>query len=881
MSAPSAPAGDNSPRLSDADLTLAAQTSSTSGGWSQHGARRSESFPPGTVILNEYLIERLLGEGGMGSVYLAREVSTRNRFAIKRIRPDLLSESRVRRSFLRELQMWLSLPSHPHLTECCFFRSSGAEILIFAEYVAGGSLKDWISSGRIASPAMAIDLAIQMAWGLSAAHAQGVVHQDVKPGNVLLTPDGLVKITDFGLARSLAAPAEASHPLIAETAMLSGQAAAGVLGMTRAFCSPEQAAGLPLSHHTDTWSWGLTVLAMFTGGARWLSGTAAATSLELCVSGQGEQDGLAMTPAIASVLRRCFAVAPDDRWPALDLAAAALVNSHNELTGAVYPRTNPWTARTTIRISTTATLRIHDEMRWEDPRPLLREVLRITDAAASVYGDLLSEPLGSRRAWIAADLAVCDEIRQLLEPLVASGYQPARRLFGRALACQGTLLMAAGDRGGAIIDLSEAINFLRYNDDASRALEQLITVANLYVILERAADQSELGITACDEAIALLEQVYHQFPDPSVALKLGQTYARKARRIIDPTAKQEQLRLLDTSLSYLTSLAGPGEKPEYSLQIAATLRLKALVLLAMGDFDSALALAQQAVRKIELAFDGQVPEPYLNRLVKCVSVECAIRRARGEQGAFLELTDRMLELSRRHVMESDDVEGPPRIARLLMNKAVVLRDLGRLPEALMCLDDGIELLEHKLRTRGKLLALGSDLAQCYLNKGNMLENAQCYGQAKELLEKSVSLFDRLVVQYDRRELLPIRINAEYNLGVVLTNLDDGTSGLLRIERAVSMIREFVAAGGTEHRGILGIMLLTLSHGLKRRGDEATARVAAGEGYRILQQEVALSPNPDYVRGIEWADKHLADLLPRGNSSDGAVEIFSTPGQTRT
>ncbi len=96
---------------------------------------------PGQVVLDDFTVERRLGEGGMGAVHLVRSASTGERFAVKIAK---IAREEDRRGFLAELRTWIGLPEHPHLTACRFFRTVGDEIAVFAEYVDGGSLADRI-----------------------------------------------------------------------------------------------------------------------------------------------------------------------------------------------------------------------------------------------------------------------------------------------------------------------------------------------------------------------------------------------------------------------------------------------------------------------------------------------------------------------------------------------------------------------------------------------------------------------------------------------------------------------------------------------------------------------------------------------------------------
>lgn len=173
----------------------------------------------GTVdkVLGDFEIERKLGEGGMGLVYLVRSESTGERFAVKRTKHPT---PEIRRNFLGELQTWIDLPAHPNLAACRFFRSQGDETIIFAEYVKGGSLASWIRDGELYQGTKEqaleriLDAAIQFAWGLHVIHTCGLIHQDVKPGNVLLTqlPDFIVKVSDFGLTRGAPRRANQAAP---------------------------------------------------------------------------------------------------------------------------------------------------------------------------------------------------------------------------------------------------------------------------------------------------------------------------------------------------------------------------------------------------------------------------------------------------------------------------------------------------------------------------------------------------------------------------------------------------------------------------------------------------------------------------------------------
>ncbi len=290
----------------------------------------------GEVLLDDFVVERRLGEGGMGAVFLVRSRSGGQRFAVKMILPGSLDDENSHRNFLNELQTWIDLPEHPHLAACRFFRTVGDQVIIFAEYVEGGSLHDWIEARKLTRQELILYVAIQFAWGLHAAHELGLVHQDVKPGNVLMTPDGFAKVSDFGLARGRAGAERNPAQHTRQSILVSWG------GKTEAYCSPEQAAGKPLSRRTDVWSWGLSVLEMYAGEVTWRHGTAALDALEDYLhTGPATRDLPRMTAGVAAVLRRCFREAPAERWGSLADAAEELRKLYEESVGGRYPREMP------------------------------------------------------------------------------------------------------------------------------------------------------------------------------------------------------------------------------------------------------------------------------------------------------------------------------------------------------------------------------------------------------------------------------------------------------------------------------------------------------------------------------------------------------------
>lgn len=245
----------------------------------------------------------------MGTVYLVRSLDGGSPYAVKTIREEKLVDPQSRRFFLDELRLWSDLPEHPHLVGCRFFKTVGNRVAVFAEYVDGGSLSQAIKAGRLTRLDAILDAAIQAAWGLHAAHQLGLIHQDVKPGNMLITTDGLVKINDFGLARARASVEAAPEDEGGQSILVSSG------GKTPAYCSPEQAHRGKLGRRTDVWSWGVSVLHVFKGEVTWKVGMAAPQALEMFLKdGPTDSQRPAMPTRLADVLRKCLQYDPGKRW---------------------------------------------------------------------------------------------------------------------------------------------------------------------------------------------------------------------------------------------------------------------------------------------------------------------------------------------------------------------------------------------------------------------------------------------------------------------------------------------------------------------------------------------------------------------------------------
>ncbi len=212
----------------------------------------SAAVKPGTV-LSHYRFEEKLGSGSFASVFRARDLTLERTVAIKVLQPQKLSSPSA---VLAEARAAAAL-AHPNV--CTIFSVDDSEgvPLIVMEYVSGRPLTDLAGQSKLAAE-KAADLVRQVAIGMSAAHAQGIVHGDLKPENLLLADDGTVKITDFGLARREVKAA-------ATTATLTWAGASEGLSGTPSYMAPELIEGQPASMASDVFALGLVFYELLTG----------------------------------------------------------------------------------------------------------------------------------------------------------------------------------------------------------------------------------------------------------------------------------------------------------------------------------------------------------------------------------------------------------------------------------------------------------------------------------------------------------------------------------------------------------------------------------------------------------------------------------------
>ncbi len=286
--------------------------------------------------LGTYEILEVLGQGGMGVVYRARDSRLQRDVALKLVHPHLVDENRLAR-FRGEARV-LAAIGHPNVASVYELGDAHGLAFIVMELVLGETLADRLVTGPLPGSDV-VRIACQVAAALESVHEKGLIHRDLKPANIKLTPDGVVKVLDFGLAKATADIGGLHSDLLTASAKTRDGAIAGTL----AYMSPEQARGQEIDRRADIWAFGCVVYEMVVGRPAFAAATTAdtiAAVMERPVNWAAIPPDV--LPVVTRVLRRCLQRDPKQRLRDIADARLELEDATASAESVTAPKARPW-----------------------------------------------------------------------------------------------------------------------------------------------------------------------------------------------------------------------------------------------------------------------------------------------------------------------------------------------------------------------------------------------------------------------------------------------------------------------------------------------------------------------------------------------------------
>ena len=751
----------------------------------------------GSELLGSYTVERKLGQGGMGAVYLVRRRMDGQRFAVKTILTSDLGSTQSRHTFLRELRTWVDFPDYPHLTRCCFFRTVRDRLAIFSEFVDGGSLKDWINAKKLLDYSDILDVAIQLAWGLQAVHDCQVIHRDVKPANVLLTNDRVVKVTDFGLSKL--------QPLSNDVNFQSQMVSSG--SMTAAYCSPEQALSGRLNRKTDIWSYGITILEMFTGPPTWMLGVAAPYILENIISGKQKHPYPVMRDELADILRGCFQRDPANRWQSMKDIADALMVLYRKETGSDYPREKPG-----LPLNESSPLKKYERKLlelavWDDPFTWTDRVSNLTGLDCSKVEKLKFEQAGSHKTQALLDLEIFDELEDILNQALPDRFQTERKRIVSAPSEQTETMDQANGisewmKNASMVSRGTWAMQTAGSDAVSTdpVLDTAISPTKLKLALvELLKEKSEImtfiedlpgALLMHDQRIEILNSLTSEEDVDELTGIRAKVFQDKANALYRAGEYQDAASWYENAIRLSEYLTFDLKQDTYLTLLAHLYGSKGVALYVLSKLDDARILYDKAIEIWKrLVFEkGQKQQlhflamTYLNKSVTF----CLQHRHEDALGLF----DNAIEIWDQLIYQEGRNDLIHFLAMMHMNKANSMIALNNHDQAFHHYDKAIEIWERLVIQEGKIEA-APELAKLYVNKSSGLNELKMHEQALSLLKKAVNILEQRVIRDGRVDLSHNLASSYLSMGETLFSLKDTAGAYDWISRAVQIYERLV------------------------------------------------------------------------------------------
>jgi len=856
----------------------------------------------GQILLDAYVVDRVLGEGGMGKVYLLKSQTTGMQFAVKRAKG--LSDA-DRRNFLAELQTWIDLPEHPNLVPCRFFRTVADEVLIFAEFVEGGSLKDWIDSGKLYEGGKEkaleriLDTAIQFAWGLHCVHELGLVHQDVKPANVMMGTGAQVAVqglkamvSDYGLARARAASGERYEPDLGRSILVSSG------GYTPAYCSPEQLSSQKLDRRTDVWSWGVSVMEMFQGEVTWRSGSVAAEALESFLEHNGEGESIpAMPSEVEAILWGCFCVNLEVRWKNLEIVVQKLRAVYQMSVGTEYSNVlGKIEHRTTPQVGA-GERRTRHGTSWTDPREWLERALKEDGIDPFEAAEIVSHRASSRRGQLVADVAAFDEVSRIYERLITSGRKDLENVLGKLCHDAAAVHATADDTSGAVALYDRAIEIyerlVNIEDRSELANDLACFYVNKGIAVGHLGDK-RAAMALYDRAIEIYERLVNIEGRRELADYLATNYRNKANMLLELGDNLAALVFYDRAIEIRERLVNVEGRSELANGLAALYGNKAVAVsdngnkaMAVSDnfgaenYRAAMALYDRAIEIMERLVNVEERRELANNLAglymnkaNAVSKDCAATLfGRGDYRAAVLLYDKAIEITEQLINVDGRWELASELAGLYMNKAAACAKLSDNHTAVTLEDRATEIMERLVNVEGRD-DLADKLANLYRNKALSNKRSGDNRGALVLYDRSISLYERMVNVDGRSELGADLLRLYKNKSDVLTVSGYNQAAEALNDKCLAFLEQMVnVKGRNELASSLADLYSAKAFTLWDSGNDLAAEAIFDSSIELLERMVNVYGENDLAGDLDMRYVTRGSGLVRMGDVAGAVALY--------
>lgn len=761
-------------------------------------------FQIGDIILNEYVVKSILGKGGMGIVYLVQRQKWDTLFAVKTLRATRLNTINQKRKLMRELRTWMDLPPHPNLASCHFFRTIGDTLLIFAQYIDGGTLSQWINADSPRALTEIIDVMIQLAWGLQAAHCNGVIHQDVKPSNVLMTRDGTVKLTDFGLA--------SAGKYTPDNDMVSDRFDSHLVssnGMTPAYSSPEQMNYQKLSSKTDIWSYGMSVMEMFTGEVTWKVGAAGPLILERLLKNPADSWRMVMPDSIQSLLRKCFMRNPDERWTDMSAIASELKSIYLRETGTDYPRQEPTFTELPVRDALDRQSLTGDM--WEDPMIWLRKAIEAADYPETMETHAIPDRKGSRRVQAIVDLEVFEIAESIYLDLIQHGQ----------------------------VEFEEQLAALYFQK----------TFVSEYL------DDNVTALALMKKMIVIYKRLLEGNQSPHTAQRLFDAYAKLSSHLHHVEDFSAAMNALNAAIDLFTTLETQGLDWISPVDRAMVFENKGLLLLQEGNAEEAMINSRSAIALLRKLLDKTFDSKAMFYLGKSYTTCAGALAGKGDLHSALNNLNRGIDILEELAHRDRHPQAEMAIVYSVMNKSMLLDDLQEHQLALETLNHCEKMIKRLIREDDRT-EMQFFLSTLLLKKGVLCHKTSAHQQALVYLDQSIEMFETLIERDGKPELARDLFFAYARKADVLEFLDQKDQAVFFLDRVLSILQNFdetyqlVDFGVERAHTLVKRAMLKVSLGLTQ-GVETDLRTA------VPVLEKAKGRGLQYQQSLQAAKSYLA------------------------